>query len=57
MCPAMLKITFHRVGKNAPRRNYGCAPLTLINPEDIGKLKSIEDLIGHEIKKIPLPVS
>ncbi|MFN8322731.1 MAG: DEAD/DEAH box helicase [Chitinophagales bacterium] len=45
----------HRVGRTARAETTGVA-LTLINPEDMRKFKSIEDLIGDEIKKIPLPV-
>lgn len=44
----------HRVGRTARAETTGVA-LTLINPEDMRKFKSIEDLIGDEIKKLPLP--
>lgn len=39
----------HRVGRTARAETTGVA-LTLINPEDMRKFKSIEDLIGDEIK-------
>lgn len=43
----------HRVGRTARAESTGVA-LTFINPEDQRKFKNIEDLIGSEIKKIPL---
>ncbi len=46
----------HRVGRTARAEQTGVA-LTFINPEDMRKFKSIEDLIGDEIKKLALPAS
>jgi superfamily II DNA/RNA helicase len=46
----------HRVGRTARAETTGVA-LTFINPEDQRKFKSIETLIGSEIKKLPLPES
>jgi ATP-dependent RNA helicase RhlE len=44
----------HRVGRTARAESTGVA-LTFISPEDQRKFKSIEDLIGSEIKKLPVP--
>ncbi|MES2620414.1 MAG: DEAD/DEAH box helicase [Bacteroidota bacterium] len=44
----------HRVGRTARAESTGVA-LTFISPEDQRKFKSIEDLIGDEIKKLPIP--
>ncbi|MBK7149870.1 MAG: DEAD/DEAH box helicase [Bacteroidetes bacterium] len=44
----------HRVGHTARAEQTGVA-LTFINPEDQYKFKKIEDLIGSEINKLPLP--
>ena len=44
----------HRVGRTARAESTGVA-LTFINPEDQRKFKKIEDLIGDEVKKLPLP--
>lgn len=44
----------HRVGRTARAETTGIA-LTLINREDMYKLKRVEDLIGKEVMKIPLP--
>jgi superfamily II DNA/RNA helicase len=44
----------HRVGRTARAETTGIA-LTLINRDDMYKLKRIENLIGKEILKIPLP--
>lgn len=44
----------HRVGRTARAESTGVA-LTFINPEDQYRFKKIEDLIGSEVKKIPLP--
>lgn len=44
----------HRVGRTARAETTGVA-ITLINNDDQLKFKRIEDLIGDEIKKIPLP--
>jgi superfamily II DNA/RNA helicase len=44
----------HRVGRTARAETTGVA-LTFINPADQGKFKRIEELIGDEIKKLPLP--
>lgn len=46
----------HRVGRTARAESTGIA-ITFINEEDQGKFKKIEDLIGSEIKKIPLPAA
>jgi superfamily II DNA/RNA helicase len=43
----------HRVGRTARAETTGVA-LTFINPEDQRKFKSIETLIGSEIKKLTL---
>lgn len=44
----------HRVGRTARAESTGVA-ITFINPEDQSKFQKIENLIGEEIKKIPLP--
>lgn len=44
----------HRVGRTARAEQTGEA-ITFINPEDQYKFKKIEDLIGSEINKLPLP--
>ncbi len=44
----------HRVGRTARAETTGIA-LTFINSADQGKFKRIEELIGDEIKKLPLP--
>lgn len=44
----------HRVGRTARAETTGIA-LTLVNRDDMYKLKKIEGLIGKEIIKIPLP--
>ena len=44
----------HRVGRTARAETTGVA-LTFINPADMSKFKRIEELIGDEIKKVPLP--
>lgn len=46
----------HRVGRTARAEATGVA-LTFINQADQRKFKNIEELIGSEIKKIPLPDS
>jgi ATP-dependent RNA helicase RhlE len=46
----------HRVGRTARAEATGVA-LTFINPSDQRKFKNIEELIGSEVKKIPLPPS
>jgi ATP-dependent RNA helicase RhlE len=46
----------HRVGRTARAESTGVA-LTFISPEDQRKFKVIEDLIGSEIKKLPVPES
>ena len=46
----------HRVGRTARAEATGVA-LTLIGPADQRKFKGIEDLIGDEIKKLPLTPS
>lgn len=44
----------HRVGRTARAESTGVA-LTFINPLDQRKFKRIEELIGSEIKKVPVP--
>jgi len=44
----------HRVGRTARAESTGIA-LTFINPEDQRKFKKIEELIGSEVKKLPIP--
>ena len=46
----------HRVGRTARAESTGVA-LTLINPGDQQKFKRIEDLIGYEVKKLPVPAN
>ena len=45
----------HRVGRTARAESKGVA-LTFINPHDQYKFKKIEELIGYEIKKLPMQV-
>jgi superfamily II DNA/RNA helicase len=45
----------HRVGRTARAESKGVA-LTFINPHDQYKFKKIEELIGNEIKKLPVQV-
>lgn len=44
----------HRVGRTARAENKGTA-ITLINENFQHRFKKIEDLIGYEVKKYPLP--
>lgn len=44
----------HRVGRTARAETTGIA-LTLVNTDDMFRLKKIENLIGKELMKIPLP--
>jgi len=44
----------HRVGRTARAASTGVA-LTLVNRDDMFRLKRIEDLIGSEIHKLPVP--
>lgn len=44
----------HRVGRTARAESTGVA-LTMITPAEIGKFRQIEQLIGREVNKIPLP--
>lgn len=46
----------HRVGRTARAESTGIA-ITFVNEDDQPKFKKIEDLIGNEIKKLPLPES
>lgn len=46
----------HRVGRTARAEATGVA-LTFINPADQRKFRNIEQLIGSEVKKLPLPAS
>jgi superfamily II DNA/RNA helicase len=44
----------HRVGRTARAESTGVA-LTLVNSDDMFRLKRIEELIGNEIHKLPAP--
>jgi len=44
----------HRVGRTARAETTGIA-LTLVNSDDMNRLRKIESLIGKELMKIPLP--
>jgi len=44
----------HRVGRTARADETGVA-LTLVNENDMYKFKRIEDFIGSEVMKIPMP--
>ncbi|MGP1436361.1 MAG: DEAD/DEAH box helicase [Phocaeicola sp.] len=44
----------HRIGRTARANNDGCA-ITLVNEEEQFKFKQIEDFLGKEIYKIPVP--
>jgi ATP-dependent RNA helicase RhlE len=44
----------HRVGRTARAESTGVA-LTFINPADKRKFRNIEQLIGSEVKKLPMP--
>jgi superfamily II DNA/RNA helicase len=44
----------HRVGRTARAETTGVA-ITLVNRMDIPKMKRIEELIGYEVNKVPLP--
>ncbi|HYW97199.1 MAG TPA: C-terminal helicase domain-containing protein, partial [Bacteroidales bacterium] len=44
----------HRVGRTARARATGVA-LTLVNPDDMYKFRKIEQLIGSEVMKLPVP--
>jgi ATP-dependent RNA helicase RhlE len=44
----------HRVGRTARAESTGVA-LTFINPHDQRKFQKIEELIGYEVKKLPIP--
>ncbi len=46
----------HRVGRTARAEATGVA-LTFVNPADQRKFRNIEQLIGSEVKKLPLPPS
>lgn len=46
----------HRVGRTARAEATGVA-ITLVNQADQRKFRNIEELIGSEVKKIPLPES
>ena len=45
----------HRVGRTARAESTGVA-LTFISPADKRKFKNIEQLIGSEVKKLPMPL-
>jgi ATP-dependent RNA helicase RhlE len=45
----------HRVGRTARAESTGVA-LTFISPADRRKFKNIEQLIGSEVKKLPMPL-
>ena len=53
--PADAEDYIHRVGRTARAESTGVA-LTLISPADKRKIKNIEQLIGSEIKKLPMPL-
>jgi superfamily II DNA/RNA helicase len=44
----------HRIGRTARASRTGTA-ITFINPADQKKFARIEDLMGMEVKKMPLP--
>jgi superfamily II DNA/RNA helicase len=44
----------HRVGRTARAETTGVA-ITLVNKEDLYKMRNIEKLIGYEVSKNPLP--
>ena len=44
----------HRIGRTARAETTGTA-ITFVNHRDLRKLKSIEDMIDREIRRIPLP--
>jgi len=52
--PADAEDYVHRVGRTARAASTGVA-LTLVSTEDMFRLKRIEDLIGSEIHKLPVP--
>ncbi|MFC2112592.1 DEAD/DEAH box helicase [Bacteroidota bacterium] len=52
--PADAEDYVHRVGRTARAASTGVA-LTLVDREDMFRLKRIEDLIGNEIHKLPVP--
>jgi ATP-dependent RNA helicase RhlE len=45
----------HRVGRTARAESTGVA-LTFISPADKRKFRNIEQLIGSEVKKLPMPL-
>jgi superfamily II DNA/RNA helicase len=52
--PADAEDYVHRVGRTARAASTGVA-ITLVNREDMFRLKKIEDLIENEILKLPVP--
>jgi superfamily II DNA/RNA helicase len=44
----------HRVGRTARAETTGVA-ITFVNPDDQYKFKKIEDFIGNEVTKLPIP--
>lgn len=44
----------HRIGRTARAASTGEA-ITFVNPDDQYKFKKIEDLIGNEVPKLPIP--
>jgi ATP-dependent RNA helicase RhlE len=52
--PADAEDYVHRVGRTARAESTGVA-LTLVNSEDMYRLKRIEELIGDEIHKLSIP--
>ena len=52
--PADAEDYVHRVGRTARAASTGVA-LTLVNTDDMFRLKRIEELIGSEIHKLPVP--
>ncbi len=53
--PKFAEDYIHRVGRTARAESTGIA-LTFVNHHDQQKFKRIEELIGKEIKKLPIPV-
>ena len=53
-CPNHLEDYVHRVGRTARAQSSGVA-ITLVNKQDQGKFKRIEELIEMEILKLPTP--
>ncbi|MBK9290906.1 MAG: DEAD/DEAH box helicase [Bacteroidetes bacterium] len=52
--PADAEDYVHRVGRTARAERTGEA-LTLVSPKEFGKFRRIEQLLGIEVEKVPLP--